>query len=317
MNTQRYHESKQRGSPDFPLDYHYVDEHHNRYEMPYHWHEEIEILHVLRGSFALAVGQEIHMLKAGDVAYIASGCLHGGEPKDCVYECVVFDMRLLLKSNDHCKQYISEVLEGRIDITPHLMAGSKVTRHTIEPMFDALREQCDGYALITLGCLFQFVGEVYKYGAYTVRTAPYENENLNILRLKRVFELIENQYAEALSLRQLSMAVSMTPKYFCRFFKDATHRTPMDYIAYYRVEMACYTLATTSKSVTEVALDMGYADPNYFIRCFKKYKGITPGRYRQTLRLKSREADVPKNAAEAYLSPPVLPTPAGKGRIST
>ena len=290
MNTQRYHESKQRGSPDFPLDYHYVDKHHNRYQMPYHWHEETEILHVLQGSFTLAIGEETYVLTAGDVAYIASGKLHGGDPNECRYECVVFDMRLLLKSNDHCKQYINSVLQGRIAITPHLVAGSKATLHTMLPMFDALRDHCDGYALITLGCLFQFVGEVYKFVEYKQQTNPHDKENRNVLRLKQVLELIENQYTETLTLRQLSAAVSMTPKYFCRFFKEATHRTPMDYIAYYRIEMACYAFATTEQNVTEVALDMGYTDPNYFIRCFKKYKGVTPGHYRHTLRLKGQPA---------------------------
>ena len=284
MNTLHYHESKQRGSPDFPLDYHYVTESHSRYEMPYHWHEEVEILHVLQGAFQLSIGGDIHTLRAGDVAFIASGLLHGGTPEDCVYECVVFDMRLLLKSNDHCKQYISEVLDGRVEITPHLPAGNSVTRHTVRPMFDALRSRCDGYALITLGCLFQFVGEVYKFGEYKRRELPRGVENRKMLKLKKVFELIESRYANPPTLAQLSASVGMTPKYFCRFFKDATHRTPADYIAYYRVEMACYAFAATDQNVTEIALDMGFADLNYFIRCFKKYKGVTPGRYRQTLR---------------------------------
>ena len=38
MHALRYHESIRRGSPEFPLDYHYIDEHHSRYQMPYHWH---------------------------------------------------------------------------------------------------------------------------------------------------------------------------------------------------------------------------------------------------------------------------------------
>ena len=94
----------------------------------------------------------------------------------------------------------------------------------------------------------------------------------------------------------ISAAVGMTPKYFCRFFKEATHRTPMDYVAFYRVEMACYAFAMTDRSVTDVALDMGYADPNYFIRSFKKYKGVTPGHYRQTLRLKGTDKGLDKAA---------------------
>ena len=296
MNTQRYHESIQRGSPDFPLDYHYVDEHHNRYEMPYHWHEEMELLHVRRGSFTLAIGEQTHALGAGDVAFIAPGKLHGGEPRDCVYECVVLDLRLLLKSNDPCRQYINAILEGRIEITPHLTAANPALLASIEPMFDALREQCEGYTLITLGCLFRFVGEAYRLGIYGVKPLPRDAENRRVLQLKRVFELIENRYAEPLTLGQLSAAVGMTPKYFCRFFKEATHRTPMDYVAFYRVEMACYAFAMTDRSVTDVALDMGYADPNYFIRSFKKYKGVTPGHYRQTLRLKGTDKGLDKAA---------------------
>ena len=50
MRTLQYHEAKQRGSMEFPLDYHYIDRNHARYEMPYHWHEETEILFVLNGN---------------------------------------------------------------------------------------------------------------------------------------------------------------------------------------------------------------------------------------------------------------------------
>lgn len=285
MRTHVYHESKQRGSLDFPLDYHYIDERHSRYEMPYHWHEEFEILHVLKGTFTLSVDEEQHVLQAGDSAFVASGLLHGGMPNDCIYECIVFDMRLLLKSNDHCKQYVSNILHGHIAVTPHFPEGSKVTRYTLDPMFDALREQSEGYALTTLGCLFQFVGKIYQHSAYQQSSTPYGREAKKTLRLKKIFELIESEYNEPLTLTHLSSAAGMTPKYFCRFFKQATHRSPMDYVSFYRVEMACYEIAATEKNVTEIAMDMGYPDVNYFIRMFKKYKGLTPGQYMTAIRL--------------------------------
>ncbi len=284
MKALCYHESRQRGSLDFPVDYHYIDEHHARYYMPYHWHEEIEILHIITGEFSLVIDEETYHLRAGDVAYIASGCLHGGTPKDCVYDCIVFDMRLLLKSNDHCRIFINDIISRKVDVNAHLPAGSKVTRHTILPMFEALREHSDGYALITLGCLFQFVGEVYKFGTYTLHTEPLTNEAANMLKLKKVFELIEGRISDPPTLGELSAGIGMTPKYFCRFFKLATHRTPMDYIGFYRIEQACYEMATTDKNVTEIALDLGYNDLNYFIRCFKKYKGITPKKYLQSIK---------------------------------
>ena len=110
MKLLRYHEERQRGTPDFPLEYHYLDECHPRYQMPYHWHEEYEILHVLTGRFELTLDDELLILEPGDTAFVAAGTLHGGMPQNCTYECAVFDMRMLLKCNDRCKQKIGEIL---------------------------------------------------------------------------------------------------------------------------------------------------------------------------------------------------------------
>lgn len=49
MRSLRDRESMQRGSPDYPLDYYLIDRNHPRYEMPYHWHAETELLHVISG----------------------------------------------------------------------------------------------------------------------------------------------------------------------------------------------------------------------------------------------------------------------------
>lgn len=284
MNSLQYHETKQRGSPSFPLEYHFVDRTHCRYQMPYHWHEELELLRVIRGQFRLNIGGEGHLLLAGDAAFIGPGLLHGGVPEACEYECAVVDLRLLMRSDDLGKRYIGDLLDGRIAVTPHLQGGSVLVTQAIAPMFEALSSQCEGYTLITLGCLYRFAGEIYRLKAYSHRTQPNGHENRRMLQLKKVFEIIEARYAEPLSLDALAACVGLTPKYLCRFFREATHRTPVDYLCYYRVEMACYALAATEHSVTEIALDSGFSDLNYFIRCFRKYKGITPGQYRKTVR---------------------------------
>lgn len=290
MKRLDYHESKQRGSLDFPLEYHYLDENHPRYQMPYHWHEEYELLHVLSGELDLTLDDAAIVLHAGDVAFISAEQLHGGIPRDCIYECIVFDMRLLLKCNDHCKQQISSIRHGHILLQSVYPADDRIIRHTIPPMFRALHEQCMGYELITLGCLFQFLGEVYKHGAYQP-VAAAQSEGRRVLQLKQVFELIEADYDSHLTLSDMANAVHMSPKYFCRFFRATTHRTPVDYLNYYRIEIACNEIAATSKNLTEIALDVGFSSLNYFIRQFRKYKGITPGQYQEMLNPSNKEVD--------------------------
>lgn len=283
VKSLRYYEAKQRGSLDFPVDYHCLDADHPRYQMPYHWHEEYEILHVIEGEFDLTLEEEGITLHPGDVAFVAAEQLHGGVPRQCIYECIVFDMRLLLKCNDRCKQQINDIRQGRISLQAYYPADDRIIRHTIPPMFRALHDRCPGYELITLGCLFQFLGEVFKHGAYR-ETIPEQNDGRRVLQLKQVFELIETSYGSPLTLHDMAASVHMTPKYFCRFFKVTTHRTPVDYLNYYRIEAACNEIAATDRNLTEIALDVGFSNLNYFIRQFRKYKGITPGQYLKQVR---------------------------------
>lgn len=279
-----YHEARQRGTPDFPLEYHHLDVNHPRYQMPYHWHEEYEILLIKEGSFSLNLDDMAVTLGPGDAAFIAAGCLHGGLPQDCTYECVVFDMRLLLKSSERCKQQIGDLINRQITIQPCFRSGERAVEQAVQPLFEALRDRREGWELMTLGCLFRFLGECFSAQAFETASTPALQDDKRVWQLKTVFELIENDYAQPLTLDMLSAAVHMTPKYFCRFFKAATHRTPIDYLNYYRIEAACYEIAATDKNITEVALDVGLSNPSYFIRMFRKYKGVTPGQYLKAMR---------------------------------
>ena len=71
----------------------------------------------------------------------------------------------------------------------------------------------------------------------------------------------------------------MNPKYFCRFFRQMTQKTPVEYLNYYRIECAREQLSTTSCTVTEIAFNCGFNDVSYFIKIFRKYMGMTPGQF--------------------------------------
>ena len=125
------------------------------------------------------------------------------------------------------------------------------------------------------------------YGLLKERMAALVTDGLRAEYLKRegydvqVLEFIEKNYANPITLQELSASVSMSPKYFCRFFSEMTHQTPVDYLNRQRIEEACLQLAATDDSITEIAYRNGFNDLSYFIRTFKKYKGMTPGKYKR------------------------------------
>ena len=96
MHYLDYNEKKQHGTPDFPIEYYHVDEHHPRYNMPFHCHKELEIIRILEGILYLKLDDEEFEAKAGDIIFINEGVIHGGLPHNCIYECIVFDIQRLL-----------------------------------------------------------------------------------------------------------------------------------------------------------------------------------------------------------------------------
>lgn len=285
MNALRYQESKQRGSPDFPLACYTVDEEHERYRMPCHWHEESEWLQVTDGVFRLDVEGRAYVLRPGDAAYVAPGRLHGGEPEGCRYRCAVADLRLLLRGGAAVKRLAGEATGGRVEPPVYFPADDPVNRQTITPLFEALERGGTGYELTAAGCLHRFLGMLYETERMTCRSADGRTDRRSA-RLKKALALIETEYAAPLSLERLASAAGMSPKYFCRVFRDAVHRSPTDYLNWYRIERAREMLAQEeSVAVTRAALETGFSDVNYFIRLFRRYVGTTPGRYAQAARM--------------------------------
>ena len=102
---------------------------------------------------------------------------------------------------------------------------------------------------------------------------------MEIEHLKRVLAVIEEHYSECITLDDLARSAGMNSKYFCRYFREMTHRTPIDYVNYYRIEQACFKLATSNLPIAEIGMSCGFNDESYFIKTFKKYKGVTPKKY--------------------------------------
>ena len=148
-----------------------------------------------------------------------------------------------------------------------------------EFLFDSLSSQYEGYEFITQGSLYNFLGIILQNKLYTVNNNMSLKTNDKIILFKKVLLFIEENYTQTLSLNDLSKVAGMTPKYLCKFFNNMSNKTPIEYLNFYRIEIACEQLLSTDLSVTDIAINCGFNDVSYFIKTFKKYKGITPKQY--------------------------------------
>ncbi len=275
-----YHEKKNRGTFDFPIEFYYVDSKHPRYQMPFHWHIDYEFVRVLSGELSLSLDADTIKLTQGDIVLVQDGVLHGGNPIDCVYECVDFDLGRFLNDSPMYARELDDLQNHRIELNKLYTADTEEAK-IIHKLFDNMENAEVGYEFIVRGLIYELMGMILRNHQYTV-VGEHSKRNLRRVRqLKNVLALIREKYNTSLSLEDLAKACDMTPKYFCRFFSEMTGKTPIDYINYYRIECAAERLMYSQDSVTEVAFGCGFNDLSYFVKIFKRYKGTTPTKYRK------------------------------------
>ncbi|OXM85252.1 helix-turn-helix domain-containing protein [Paenibacillus rigui] len=100
----------------------------------------------------------------------------------------------------------------------------------------------------------------------------------------RVTAFIHEQYTDSnLNISMIGNHFDMKPTYLSKLFKDYTGEGLLDFINKTRIEKAKQSIRQCKKSITEVSGAVGFNDVNAFIRTFKKYEGITPGKYKEML----------------------------------
>ena len=108
--------------------------------------------------------------------------------------------------------------------------------------------------------------------------ATYIQEEMEYAR--RYFN---EHYNETINIEEYAQSRSMSVSWFQRNFRQFVNHSPMQYILMTRVNNAASLLETTDYSMAEIAAIVGYDDPLYFSRLFRKQKGMSPSEYRKVV----------------------------------
>lgn len=102
--------------------------------------------------------------------------------------------------------------------------------------------------------------------------------------MELALEYFNTNYNKDMNIEDYAASRGMSVSWFIRTFKQYTSTTPMQYIVTLRITNAQMLLETTNYNVTEIGNFVGYDNPLYFSRIFKKQKGFSPSEYRKQLK---------------------------------
>lgn len=114
-----------------------------------------------------------------------------------------------------------------------------------------------------------------------LETEPSENDSSNKKHvIKQVQELVTGELGAETSVKTIADKVYLHPVYLSKIYKSETGESLGDYIIRMRMERAVYLLKSTNKKIYEITTELGYQNPQYFSKIFRKYYGMTPNEYR-------------------------------------
>lgn len=102
-------------------------------------------------------------------------------------------------------------------------------------------------------------------------------------RLRVAIAHVAKHYLQRISEAEVARMCEMSPSRFCREFKAAFGVTFVEYVAVQRMLHAKRLLANPSMPVSDVAVAVGFNDPSYFTRVFRKQEGVSPSEYRTSV----------------------------------
>lgn len=277
-------ENRPHGTKEYPYTQYHMNRFRHAFQIPVHWHDEVEIIYIRTGPLTIVVDGEEYAGNNGDIFFVNPGQLHlmGTDASSVDYFTLLFPLEFIsFQTKDWLEEQLLFPLRNR-----SLAFAAMLPKGEVRASAGAILDQ-----LITLnnkeGHQKQIGTRIFLLQIIQLladhKLLHHINTGSTPGMQKELLSYIQQNYCCRITLTELSEHFHLSEKYISRYFKEHFHLTLSQYTNYLRLSHAKHLLETTSLPITEIALRSGFANVSYFIRSFKECYGVSPLKYRNSL----------------------------------
>lgn len=289
ITNQFQKELKKHGSDHFPflVSYQRLSEYDSNSFM-WHYHPEIEITYIKKGSMHYRVNNQSFHLKEGDIIFCNSNALHSGEmehQEDCSYIPITFDPKLIYGffQSTICTKYVEPVIQNLAVCAMHIDYTESWHETFRKKMLEVIaldKEKPDFYELdisIQMQIMWRLLVEHLPH-----QPLPAASDLTEYERIRKILSYIEQNYMNPITLAEVAEHIHLCESECTRLFKRHMNTTLFSFLQEYRIERSLEYLST-HESISNIAGKTGFSDSNYYSKVFSKIKGCSPREYRKNL----------------------------------
>ncbi len=284
----QYHETKLHEQIGFPYNTYLCTIPQDFDRVGLHWHEQMELIYIKKGSGTVSVGLIPYHVEAGYIVPVLPGELHSidGDPGVRMeYENIIFSLSILdsTAETDWCRTNLLDPLRsGSLrfprPITPGTAFHAEATR-ALDQADHICEDRMSGYSLLVKSQLYLFMHALFQFRYRDPLQKRAESQHAE--KLKYVISWVKEHYQEPVSIQDAAALTGYSEAHFMRIFKNETGQTFVHFLTEYRLAAASYYLKETNDSISNIAMTCGFENLSYFIRTFKKKYGSSPREFRK------------------------------------
>lgn len=253
-----------------------------------HYHDFCELVLVLSGRGRHMLEGESFPVAAGNVFVVQGRQVHSFRDREgLVLVNVMYDpLRVPLPSGllrrlpGYSALFMLEPsfrsahrFSSRLELDREDLGSAEALAERIEAESAQARP---GHEAVLLGLLVELMVFLSRrYGESDAR------ESRSLLEMGRLISALEQRYSEPWTLAQMAGLARLSRTSLLRVFRQATGKSPIDFLIGLRIEAAKRLLRQGERSMTDIALETGFGDSNYFARQFRLVTGSTPTAFRR------------------------------------
>lgn len=252
-----------------------------------HWHEDVEFIHILKGTMNYQVNGKKILLCEQDCLLVNSKQMHYGysfHKQDCTFACILFHPSLFTGNQPLLQKYIASLLENR-DLE-YLLVNAEHALHqefskTLTQIAELKQDAPFGYELEIIGLMHLLWTRLLQQS----RLLPEETDEKAYSDLavqRNMVSYICQHYTERLSLADIAASGNVSRSKCCSIFKYYLQQSPVDFLNHYRLEVSCNLLKHSDLTITDIAVACGFNHLSYYSKLFLRSYGCTPSQYRKT-----------------------------------
>jgi len=244
-----------------------------------HSHNEIEFIHVISGNGLVLKNDKTYILQSQQLYVIDARKTHivYPQPEDCkdyIRNKIVIDADSFMEF--YGNMGMEKILYKLFNSKPI----STSTNPKIDKIYKTVYELCSTQKREDVAFAHGYITELIHW--------LYANSQLNTNdatkdMFQKMLDII-NEKDGLTSLSEISKLMHVDKYYLCRMFKEKTGTTLSDYLSDKIYEKCRRMLENTSNSIEEVALQCGFASQSSLSRFFKNKSGISPSKYRKSIK---------------------------------